>query len=78
MLYCDTHVIFHSSVDCTNVKKNAEYIFKLMDDVIGVVREQNVVQVVTDNESSMKAAGQMLMKKEKIYFGHLVLPIVLT
>ncbi|XP_027171779.1 uncharacterized protein LOC113771396 [Coffea eugenioides] len=68
MVYCDRHMIYHSSVDCTNIKKTAEYIFKLMDEVVEVVGEKNVVQVVTDSESSMKAAGQLLMKKRKNLF----------
>ncbi|XP_027171531.1 uncharacterized protein LOC113771111 [Coffea eugenioides] len=68
MVYCDRHMIYHSSVDCTNVKKTDEYIFKLMDEVVEVVGEKNVVQVVTDSESSMKAAGQLLMKKRKNLF----------
>nr|XP_027093590.1 uncharacterized protein LOC113713992 [Coffea arabica] len=68
MVYCDRHMIYHSSVDCTNIKKTAEYIFKLMDEVVEVVGEKNVVQVVTDSEPSMKAAGQLLMKKRKNLF----------
>ncbi|XP_071939874.1 uncharacterized protein [Coffea arabica] len=76
MVYCDRHMIYHCSVDCTNVKKTAEYIFKLMDEVVEVVGEKNVVKVVTDSESSMKAAEQLLMKKRKNYSGHLALLIV--
>nr|XP_027090180.1 uncharacterized protein LOC113711200 [Coffea arabica] len=68
MVYCDRHMIYHSSVDCTNVKKIAQYIFKLMDEVVEAVGEKNVVQVVTDSESSMKAAGQLLMKKRQNLF----------
>ncbi|XP_027150184.1 uncharacterized protein LOC113750408 [Coffea eugenioides] len=68
MVYCDRHMIYHSSVDCTNVKKIAQYIFKLMDEVVEAVGEKNVVQVVTDSELSMKAAGQLLMKKRKNLF----------
>ncbi|XP_027151782.1 uncharacterized protein LOC113751829 [Coffea eugenioides] len=65
MVYCDRHMIYHGLVNCTNVKKTAEYIFKLMDEVVEVVGEKNVVQDVTDSKSSMKAAGQLLMKKRK-------------
>ena len=32
-----------------------------MDKVVEDIGEENVVQVVTDNESSMKAAREMLM-----------------
>ena len=39
-----------------------------MDKVDGV-GEENVMQVVTDNEVSFKAAGHMLWRRENVYFG---------
>ena len=56
MIYCDRNMMYHSSVDCTNINKNAEYIFSLMDRVVEDIGEEKVLQIVTDNESSMKAA----------------------
>ncbi|RVW32407.1 hypothetical protein CK203_109279 [Vitis vinifera] len=56
MIYCDRSMIYHSSVDTTNIPKIANYIFSLMDKVVEEVGEENFVQVVTDNEASFKAA----------------------
>ncbi|CDP17321.1 unnamed protein product [Coffea canephora] len=50
MVYCDRHMIYHSSVDCTNVKKIAEYIFKLMDEVVEAsVKSWKKIWEVNDN-----------------------------
>ncbi|RVW22577.1 hypothetical protein CK203_098976 [Vitis vinifera] len=59
MIYCDRSMIYHSSVDTTNIPKTADYIFSLMDKVVEEVGEENVVQVVTDNEASFKATGEV-------------------
>ena len=65
MVYSHRDMIFHKSVDSTGHSKTKEYIFRLMDKVVDEVGEENVVQVVTDNEASFKAAGEMLMDKRK-------------
>ena len=39
-----------------------------MDKVANVVGEQNIVQDVTDNKASFKAAGQLLMEQIKHLF----------
>ncbi|KAL6330591.1 hypothetical protein AAG906_040522 [Vitis piasezkii] len=51
-------MIYHSSVDTTNIPKTTDYIFSLMDKVVEEVREENVVQVVTDNEVKLFVDGQ--------------------
>ena len=56
-------MIYHSLVDTTNISKITYYIFSLMDKVIEEVGEENIVQVVTDNEASFKAADMLLMDK---------------
>ena len=63
MIYCDRSVIYHSSVDATNIPKTTDYIFSLMDKVVEEVGEENVVQVVIDNEVSFKADGMLSMEK---------------
>ena len=68
MIYRDRSIIYHSSVDTTNILKTTDYIFSLMDKVVEEVGEKNVVQVVTDNEASFKAAGMLLMEKRKHLF----------
>ncbi|KAL0361973.1 UNVERIFIED_CONTAM: hypothetical protein Sradi_3881800 [Sesamum radiatum] len=39
-----------------------------MDRVVEEIGEENIVQIVTDNESSFRAAGEMLMQKRKHLF----------
>ncbi|RVW36895.1 hypothetical protein CK203_103150 [Vitis vinifera] len=68
MIYCDRSMIYHSSIDTTNIPKTADYIFSLMDKVVEEVGEENVVQVVTDNEASFKASSMLLMEKRKHLF----------
>ena len=52
MVYCNRSMIYLSSVDTTNIPKTADYIFSLMDKIVGEVGEENIVQVVTNNEAS--------------------------
>ena len=59
MVYCDRNMIYLSSIDTTNIPKMENYIFSLMDKIV----EENVVQVVTNNETSFKADGMLLMEK---------------
>ena len=66
MIYCDRSIIYHTSVNTTNISKTANYIFSLMNKVVDKVGEENIVQVVTDNGTSFKAADHLLM--ENIYF----------
>ena len=68
MIYYDRSMIYHSSIDIINIPKTTYYIFSLMDKVVEEVGKENVVQVVTDNEASFKAAGMLLMKKRKHLF----------
>ena len=68
MIYCDRSMIYHSSVDTTNIPKTTNYIFSLMDKVVEEVGEENVVQLVTDNETSFKVVGILLMEKRKHFF----------
>ncbi|KAK1588511.1 hypothetical protein Q3G72_024175 [Acer saccharum] len=55
--------VFLKSIDASNVVKNATLLFNLLDEVVEEVGEDIVVQVVTDNASNYKKAGEMLMKK---------------
>ena len=68
MIYCDRSMIYHSLVDTTNIPKIADYIFSFIDKVVEEVGKENVVQVVTDNETSFKATGMLLMEKWKHLF----------
>ncbi|MQL95235.1 hypothetical protein Taro_027897 [Colocasia esculenta] len=43
--------VFMKSVDASGQIKNAEYLLRLMDEMVEEIGEENVVQVVTDNEA---------------------------
>ncbi|KAK4433527.1 hypothetical protein Salat_1115000 [Sesamum alatum] len=45
--------------------RDANYIYELMDDVVEEIGEKYVVQVITDNGSAYKKAGELLMRKRK-------------
>lgn len=57
--------IFLKSIDASHISKTTENVFKMIDDIVDEVGEENVVQVVTDNAANYKAAGEMLMLKRK-------------
>ena len=58
---------FMKSIDASDTIKNGELMFKYPDDVVEEIREENVVQAITDNASNYVNAGMRLMeKKEKI------------
>lgn len=63
LVYSPRGTIFHKSVDATDVyKKDADYYFRLMKKVVEEIGEERVVQIVTDNEAAVKAAGKKLME----------------
>ena len=68
MMYCDRSMIYNSSVDTTNIPKTTNYIFSLMDKIVEEVGKENVVQVVTDNETGFKVVDMLLMEKRKHLF----------
>ena len=68
MIYCDRSMIYHSSVDTTNIPKIVDCIFSLIDKVVDEVGEENVIQVVTDNKASFKVVGMFFMEKRKHLF----------
>ncbi|GAU49016.1 hypothetical protein TSUD_285020 [Trifolium subterraneum] len=54
---------FLKSVDASDMLESPEKLFKMMDDIVEEVGEDNVVQIVTDVTPYYKAAGKMLMEK---------------
>ncbi|KAI3810701.1 hypothetical protein L1987_20323 [Smallanthus sonchifolius] len=57
--------VFIKSLDVSDVTKNADFLFKLLDAMIEEVGEKNVIQVVTDNASAYVKAGKLLEGKRK-------------
>ncbi|XP_058741039.1 uncharacterized protein LOC131613382 [Vicia villosa] len=61
--------VFLNSIDASDITKTADKIFKMIDDIIEEVGEENVVQVVTNNAANYKAAWELLMEKRtKLYW----------
>ncbi|KAJ9561078.1 hypothetical protein OSB04_006238 [Centaurea solstitialis] len=60
--------IFLASIDASDIVKTKEKVFSMLDDFIEKIGEEYVVQVVTDNATNYKAAGEMLMEKRKKLF----------
>ncbi|XP_068503640.1 uncharacterized protein [Phaseolus vulgaris] len=62
-------IVFLKSIDASDISKTADKIFKMMDDVVEEVGEDNVMQIVTDNAANYKAVGDLLMqKRNKLYW----------
>ncbi|KAI9125732.1 hypothetical protein K1719_003150 [Acacia pycnantha] len=68
LVSCPHGVYFVSSVDATNVIEDASNLFRLLDEVVEEIGEENVVQVITENTPSYKAAGKMLEEKRTNLF----------
>jgi hypothetical protein len=60
--------VFLKSIDASDITKTADKVFKMIDDVVEEIGEENVVQVVTDNAANYKAAGELLMQKRTKLF----------
>ncbi|KAI3507987.1 hypothetical protein L1887_22986 [Cichorium endivia] len=55
--------VFIKSIDVSDVSKDADLLFHVLDKMVGQVGEANVVQVVTDNASAYVKAGKLLEAK---------------
>ncbi|KAL4288400.1 hypothetical protein AHAS_Ahas19G0282400 [Arachis hypogaea] len=60
--------MFLKSIDASDYVKTGEKMFELLDGIVEEIGEQNVVQVVTDNESNYVLAGKLLMEKRPNLF----------
>ena len=52
-------------MDTSDIFKTFEKVLKMLDEVMEMVREENVVQVITDNAANYKVARKKLMEKRK-------------
>ncbi|CAD5181794.1 unnamed protein product [Musa acuminata subsp. malaccensis] len=68
LVSCPRGTYFISSVDASDVVKDATCLFKLIDKVVEEVGERNVVQVITENTACYKAAGKLLEEKRRSLF----------
>ncbi|XP_058727425.1 uncharacterized protein LOC131598872 [Vicia villosa] len=61
--------VFLKTIDASDMLESSEKLFKMMDDIVEEVGEENVVQIVTDYTPYYKAAGEMLMeKRSRLYW----------
>ncbi|KAK4417116.1 hypothetical protein Salat_2537100 [Sesamum alatum] len=65
LIYCNGKIVFHKSINASGYNRDANYIYELMDDVVEEIGKKYVVQVITDNGSAYKKAGELLMRKRK-------------
>ena len=63
LIACPKGTMFLKSVDASDQVKDAQLLFRLLDEVVEEVGVQNVVQVITDNASNYVAAGKLLEEK---------------
>ena len=68
LVYSVAGTVFVKSVDATEHRRTATYIYTLMDRVVESVGEEHIVQIVTDNGANFKKAGQLLMDKRTHLF----------
>ncbi|XP_058725529.1 uncharacterized protein LOC131596808 [Vicia villosa] len=55
--------VFLKTIDASEMLESSKKLFKMMDDIVEEVGEENVVQIVTDYTPYYKVAGEMLMEK---------------
>ncbi|XP_035540232.1 uncharacterized protein LOC108986840 [Juglans regia] len=63
LVYCLKGTMFLKSVDTFGLRKDAETLFNIFDEVVQEIGVENLVQFITDNGASYKVAGQKLQQK---------------
>ncbi|KAF5465322.1 hypothetical protein F2P56_015342 [Juglans regia] len=73
LVYCPKGTIFLKSVDTSGLRKDAETLFNIFDEVVQEIGAENLVQFITDNDASYKVAGKKLQQN----MGNEIVKIVL-
>ena len=68
LVYCPRGTMFLKSLDTSGLRKDAETLFGIFDTVVQEIGVEHIVQFITDNDSSYKAAGKKLMMKYPALF----------
>jgi len=55
--------MFVKSIVGSKFVKTGEKLFEMLDSLVEEIREENVVQVITDNGSNYVLAGKLLQEK---------------
>ncbi|KAM0849480.1 hypothetical protein ACQ4PT_053706 [Festuca glaucescens] len=71
MVYCNTRMFFHKSIDASGLTQNSEFLYKeIKRVVVEEIGHENVVQIVTDNGSNYKKACRTLVEEPE--YSHIV------
>lgn len=68
LAYSPRGTMFLKSIDTSGLRKDKETLLELFDQVVKEVGPENVVQFVSDNDASYKAAGQALQHRYGTFF----------
>ncbi|KAF5458537.1 hypothetical protein F2P56_022560 [Juglans regia] len=60
--------MFLKSIDTSGLRKDSETLFDIFDKVVQEVGVENLVQFITDNDASYKAAGKKLQQKYDSFY----------
>ncbi|XP_042984801.1 uncharacterized protein LOC122313688 [Carya illinoinensis] len=63
LVYRSKGTMFLKSVDTSGLRKDAETLFNIFNEVVQEIGAENLVQFITDNDASYKAAGKKLQQK---------------
>eukprot|EP01018_Ginkgo_biloba_P024599 Gb_37453 [translate_table: standard] len=68
LVYSPQGVLFVKEVDAIDHTKTSEFIFKILEEAVLKVGEQNVVQIVTDSASNCVGASKMIIAMFKTIY----------
>eukprot|EP01018_Ginkgo_biloba_P031479 Gb_30428 [translate_table: standard] len=68
LVYSPQGIILVKAVDAMDHTKTSEFIFKILEEAVLEVGEENVVQIVTDSASNCVGAGKMIMARFKTIY----------
>eukprot|EP01018_Ginkgo_biloba_P001566 Gb_03228 [translate_table: standard] len=68
LVYSPQGVLFIKAFDTIDIKKTSEFIFKILEEVVLEVREENFVQIVIDGASNYVGASKLIMDRFKTIY----------
>ena len=68
LAYSPRGTVFLKSIDTSGLRKDKETLLEMFDEVVKEVGQENIVQFVSDNEASFKAAGKALQQRYDTFF----------
>ncbi|RWR82991.1 zinc finger protein [Cinnamomum micranthum f. kanehirae] len=68
LVHCPKGVTLLKSVDASPIIKNSDTLFKIFDEIVLLVGPNNIVQFITDNDATYKAAGKRVAKKYGTFY----------